>query len=121
MNKNVAVLCGSREFESYSYKTVELLREKGYHPVVVYPGGSPISDVAVKDSLKEILEDIDTVSVYASKNASMQLEADIIELKPRRVIFNPGTENDNLRERLELNGIQAIEASTLILLRLGRF
>ena len=46
---------------------------------------------------------------------------DIVELAPRRVIFNPGAENPESYERLEAGGIEVVEACTLVLLRTGQF
>jgi hypothetical protein len=45
----------------------------------------------------------------------------IVGLKPRRVIFNPGTENDELEEMLRVKGIEPVEACTLVMLAAGMY
>ncbi|MCC6837882.1 MAG: CoA-binding protein, partial [Bacteroidia bacterium] len=72
-------------------------------------------------SLRDITEPVDTVTLYVSpKNLMPQLE-DLLALKPRRVIFNPGTEDQAIQETLEQAGIHVVEACTLVLLSIGQF
>jgi predicted CoA-binding protein len=66
-------------------------------------------------------KDFDTVTMYLNKNLQKEYYDKIIDLKPKRVIFNPGTENQEFMERLENEGIQPIEACTLVLLRTNQF
>jgi predicted CoA-binding protein len=121
MSKNVVVLGASHKPERYSYKAVGLLREKGYNPIPVHPRGNPVGGIPARISLNEVEEDVDTVSVYVNKNISGKMTDEIIALNPKRVIFNPGAENESLEKELEKNGIKAVEACTLVLLRTGQF
>jgi len=59
--------------------------------------------------------------VYLSPALSAPLQSEILQLKPERVIFNPGTENPELKQALEREGIVAEEACTLVLLNTGQF
>ena len=121
MSKNVIVLGASHKPERYSYKAVELLREKGYNPIPVHPRGIPVSGIPARVSLHEVEEEVDTISVYVNKNISLPMKDEIIKLKPRRVILNPGAENKPLAAELGRQGIQAVEACTLVLLKTGQF
>jgi len=121
MNKNVVVLGASHKPDRYSYKAVELLREKGYNPIPVHPRGNGVSGVPARVSLDEVNEEVDTVTLYVNSRVSSELADGIISLKPRRVIFNPGAENSDLLEKLEQAGIEGREACTLVLLKTGQF
>jgi predicted CoA-binding protein len=66
-------------------------------------------------------DDIDTVTLYLNpKNQEHYLDY-IISLKPRRIIFNPGTENPKLENLARQNGIEPIEACTLVMLSTGQY
>lgn len=65
--------------------------------------------------------DIDTVTLYVSPKNQPAYQDYIIGLKPRRVIFNPGAENPALENILTKNGIEAIEACTLVMLSIGNY
>ncbi len=74
-----------------------------------------VSGVPVRNSL-EGLQDIHTVTLYLNPATQEQYYEDILALKPERVIFNPGTENDEFSHLLESNGIGAENSCTLVLL-----
>jgi predicted CoA-binding protein len=65
--------------------------------------------------------DIDTVTMYIGPQRQPEYYDYIVGLKPRRVIFNPGTENNEFETLLSENGIIAEEACTLVLLGTGQY
>ena len=65
------------------------------------------------------LTDIDTVTMYVGPQNQPKLYDYIKSLKPRRVIFNPGTENPEFEKQLQAEGIEPIEACTLVMLSIG--
>ena len=67
------------------------------------------------------LEDIDTVTMYVGPQNQPPLYDYIKSLKPRRVIFNPGTENPEFEKQLQKEGIEPIEACTLVMLSVGTY
>jgi len=73
------------------------------------------------DTEKKSFEDIDTVTLYLSEKYQKEYYEYILSLKPRRVIFNPGTENQELEELLTENNIEADKACTLVLLNTGQY
>jgi len=106
--------------ERYSYLAAERLLAHGYdieligkRPDVIF--GRKI-DIEKKD-----FEDIDTVTLYISDRFQAEYYEYIISLNPRRVIFNPGTENPEFEELLIQNDIHVEEACTLVLLRTGQY
>jgi hypothetical protein len=78
----------------------------------------------VVSEIKELVKlgkKIDTVTMYVNAALSTKYLQDLIDLKPRRVIFNPGSENPSLEKALVAKGILVEEACTLVLLRTGQF
>jgi predicted CoA-binding protein len=119
--KTVVVLGASPKPERYSNQAVRSLLEHGHRVVPVRPGVETIEGLKVAHRLGEVSEDVHTLTVYVSKKVSSKLEAEIAELAPGRVIFNPGAENAELRDALEARGIPTVEACTLVMLRTGQF
>lgn len=118
---NVAVLGASSNPERYSYKAVKMLSEGDYGVFPVHPSERPIDGIRCYPSLGAIEERLDTVTVYLSERNSTPLIEEIVESAPRRVILNPGAENDELKSRCESAGIQVQEACTLVLVSTGQF
>lgn len=118
---NVAVLGASDKPERYSHKAILLLREKGHTPYPVHPALKTIEGIPVFASLGGIPDAIDTISVYLSPANQARVEDEILRSGARRVIFNPGAENEPLAARLRAAGIGVENACTLVLLRTGQF
>lgn len=117
----VAVLGASANEERYSFKAVHMLAENNFQPIPVHPAGHTVDGHPGVKSLNDITDPVDTISVYVNSKISDEEYDNIINLKPRRVIFNPGAENDNLAAKLEKAGIEVVKACTLVLLRTDQF
>lgn len=120
-HSRVAVLGASPKEDRYSFKAVRMLKEHGHTPIPVHPAGHTVDGVPGVKSLSDIQEPIDTLTVYVNAAISNTEYDRIIQLKPRRVVFNPGAENDELAERLEDAGIETVKACTLVMLRTEQF
>ncbi|MBN2301763.1 MAG: CoA-binding protein [Lentisphaerae bacterium] len=118
---NVAVLGASNKQDRYSYKAVMLLKEKGHSPYPIHPMLQTIEGIPVFASLRQIPVRPDVVTVYLAAANQENIAEDIIQSRPRRVIFNPGAENPALGERLESLGIEPLNACTLVLLHTEQF
>ena len=121
MQAKIGVLGASPKEERYSNKAVKMLLEKGYKVIPIHPQAKEVEGLAVVKNLQSISEKIDTLSIYVAGDALENMSSNIVDLAPRRVIFNPGTENDQLKQLLENNNIETINACTLVLLRTGQF
>ncbi len=71
--------------------------------------------------LADLPPKIDTLTMYVGPDLSTKMESEILALRPRRVIFNPGSENPPLQNSLAKAGIEVEEACTLVLLRTHQF
>ncbi|MBP7698120.1 MAG: CoA-binding protein [candidate division Zixibacteria bacterium] len=104
-----------------SFQAVRLLKEHGFHPIPVHPAGHAVDSVPGVSSLDEVAPPPDTLTVYVNAGISSDLRDAMLRLRPRRVIFNPGAENDDLAAELRAQGIEVVEACTLVMLRTGVF
>lgn len=118
---NVAVLGASNKPERYSFKAVRLLREKGHCVWPVHPALTDVDGLRVWSSLRAIPVPVDTVTVYLSARNQEAIAEELLNCDARRVIFNPGTENPGLAERLRSQGKEVLHACTLVLLNTGQF
>lgn len=118
--KKTLVLGASDNPQRYSYLAVNRLRGKG-HPVVAI-GRKPVTvgDVSIETE-KRPFPGVDTVTLYLNPRMQQEYYDYILSLHPKRIIFNPGAENDELARLAQANGIQALEACTLVLLSTGQY
>ena len=120
IGKKTLVLGASKNPSRYSYLAINKL-VANHHPVVAV--GLKEGNVASIDIVKgqPILEDIDTVTLYLNPTNQQPYYDYIIALNPKRIIFNPGTENEELEMLAQQHGIQTMEACTLVLLSIGQY
>ncbi len=115
MIKKTLVIGASTNPSRYSYKAIQKLTSYG-HPVLAI--GNKEGEVSGVKFITEkvIFEEIDTVTLYLNKKNQENFYDYIIALNPKRVLFNPGTENEELQNLLIKNNIAFEEACTLVLL-----
>jgi len=122
MSKKTVVLGASTNPGRYSYLATEMLAEYGHE---VVPVGLRKGMVAGKDILDirawPKVADANTVTLYIGPAHQEGLFDYLTRLRPARVIFNPGTENLSLERALEAEGIEVLEACTLVMLRSGQY
>lgn len=120
MNKKTLVLGASPNPERYGYKATEMLTEYGH---TVVPFGLKKGEINGKPMVNVLPEnaDFDTVTLYLNPTNQVEYYDYIIGLHPKRVVFNPGTENPEFEQQLISKGIQPLEACTLVLLRTGQY
>ncbi len=119
--ENVVVLGASSKPERYSNKAVTLLTEQGYKVIPVHPAIKEVNGIDVVATLKDIDMEVDTVCLYVNGTMVEKMIDDIINLKPRRVIFSPGTESSAANKILDEKGIETLNACTLVLLKTNQF
>lgn len=118
---NVAIIGASEKYDRYAYRALMLLEEKGHRVFPVNPLLKEIEGRRVYASLTDIGERIDTITVYVNEGISSGYTGQILEVKPRRIIFNPGAENRTLAARAQEQGILTENACTLVMLKTGQF
>jgi len=122
-NSKLTLVVGATDNpERYAYRAVELLQAKGIPvvPIGIKKGlvfGEEILDLRLKPALKEI----HTITLYLGPSNQVEWLNYLIGLGPKRIIFNPGTENPLFFQKAEEAGIEALEACTLVMLTTGQF
>jgi uncharacterized protein len=114
------VLGASPKEDRYSNMAVKRLKIYGF-PVVAEGFKEDIIDDTLILAKRTLYEDIDTITLYLSAKNQIEYYDYILALKPKRVIFNPGTENPELYKLLKEAGIEYMEACTLVMLNTGQY
>lgn len=109
------MLGASENPSRYSNMAIKRLVDAGHEVAAVGLRKGEVAGVPIQTDFSA-LKDIHTVTLYLGpKNQSTYTEA-VLELKPKRVIFNPGTVNSEFIEELESSGVEAVDACTLVML-----
>ncbi|MFY0603472.1 MAG: CoA-binding protein [Flavobacteriaceae bacterium] len=120
MKNTTLVMGASLKEERYSNMAIKRLRAKKIEVVAFGLKRGIVSDVTIDiDNID--YENIDTVTLYLNPIRQKEYYTYILHLKPRRVIFNPGTENHEFQKLLMANGIIAEVACTLVLLSINQY
>lgn len=118
--KKTLIIGASTNPDRYSNKAAKKLM--AHHHEIVQLG---IKDGEVEGNKvligKPLLSGIDTVTLYINPTLQKGYYDYIISLKPKRLIFNPGTENPELAELAANNNVEVIEACTLVMLSIGNY
>lgn len=118
--KKTLILGASTNSARYSYLVANKLVRKGYPIVNVGRKVGEVAGVEIQPA-DTIHTDIDTITLYVGpKNQAIYYDY-ILNTKPKRVIFNPGTENQELQDKLNAAGIETLEACTLVMLNTGQY
>ena len=120
--KKTVIVGATTNPERYAYLAAHRLTEHG-HPIV--PLGIKKGEVAGHQILdlrkKPRIEGVDTITLYIGPRHQAEWMDYLISLKPRRIIFNPGTENEEFEKKAREAGIKTEKACTLVLLSTGQF
>ncbi len=119
-HKKTLVLGASDNPSRYSYLAVQRLRSHGHTVVAIGRKATVVADVTV-DTDKNNYADIDTVTLYLNPQHQREYYDYILSLAPRRIIFNPGTENDELANLAAEKNIETLEACTLVMLSTNQY
>ena len=119
-NKKTLVLGAYTKPERYAFKAISMLTEKGHSVLAIGQNAGEVAGVKIKTKAIP-LSNIDTITLYLNPARQRDYYNYIVEAKPKRVIFNPGTENPELMQLLELNNIKSEVACTLVLLTTNRY
>ena len=119
--EDVLLIGASNNEERYSNKAMELLLENGHRVIPVNPRENEILGVETVGSIGAVTGPVSTASVYVRPDILRPDVDALAALSPKRVIFNPGTEDEELKARLEAQGISVIEACTIVMLKTEQF
>lgn len=119
--KNKTLIIGASPDETrYAYKAAHLLKRYGHDIINIGVKKGEVAGVPIEKP-GAIFDDVDTITLYIGAALQSQYYEYILATKPSRVIFNPGTENVELENLLGHNGIEPMQACTLVLLSTGQY
>ena len=120
MHKKTLVIGASTKPERYSYKAINMLVDNGHEVVALGAREGQITGINIQIGMPDF-KNIHTVTMYLGPERQKNSYQYIINLKPERIIFNPGTENDEFMEMAIKNGIEVEQACTLVLLSTDQY
>jgi len=118
--KKTVVLGASDNPERYSNLAIKKLRAHGHPVIAIGKRKTAVEDVPVQQETPSPA-DVDTVTLYLNPGNQKEYYDYILSLHPKRIIFNPGAENEELKKLAEEKKIEVMEACTLVLLTTGQF
>ena len=119
-DKKTLILGATPDASRYAYLAANRLAGRGHTIVNVGIKTGEVAGVPIEKP-ETIHTDIDTITLYVGPLNQPPLYDHIIKTKPKRIIFNPGTENSELRRLAHENGITTDYACTLVLLSIGQY
>ena len=122
MSQHVVVLGASPKPARYANQAVERLQAHGHKVYPIHPLNIEIHGLVCYKNLQALPRlAVDTLTLYVGKAGTDKLIDEILALKPRRIIFNPGAENESLLTQAADQGIDVVVACTLVMLNGGQF
>ena len=116
--KKTALVGASPNQSRYAYLAATMLAEYKHDTVLlgIHKGeidGNKILNIREKPAI----ENVDTITLYIGPQRQPEWYEYLLSLKPKRIIFNPGTENEEFESLARRQGIEVLEACTLVMLR----
>lgn len=118
--EKVLLIGASTRPDRYAYIAFKLLKSYGHEATLLGLKEEEVDGVKFLTEFPSH-EKFDTVTLYINPNIQKKYYHHLLELAPQRIIFNPGTENEELYHLLEEKNIYYIEACTLVMLRTGQY
>lgn len=119
-HKKTLVLGASPNPSRYSYLAVNKLARYNHDVVAIGRRKGKVGTIDIQTE-PQPLSDIETITLYLNPFNQKQYYDYIISLKPKRIIFNPGTENPELYKLARQHNIETMEACTLVMLSTGQY
>jgi len=120
MGKKTLVLGASPNPARYSYAAITSLVQAGHQTVAVGLRKGEVAGIEIQTG-EPLIDNVDTVTLYVGADRQPALYDYIRSIKPKRIIFNPGTENAELAKIVRENQIETVYACTLVMLSIGTY
>lgn len=119
-SKKTVVLGASANPARYSYLAINRLAAHDHPTIAIGKKEGKVGEVDIITEHPEEKE-VDTITLYLNPINQKAYYDYILSLHPKRIIFNPGTENEELTELAREKGIKTLEACTLVMLSTGQY
>lgn len=119
--KKTLILGATPNPERYAYIAAQMLSQRGYPIVLVGIKKGEVFGQKIIQDKTQIFGDIHTITLYVGRANQPEWYDYILQTRPKRLIFNPNTENPELEKLAQNAGIECLHACTLVLLRTGQY
>ena len=120
LKTKVAVIGASTDPSRYSFLCIKRLVERGFQVEAIGKSNGSVKGIQIQNG-KPHLNNIHTVTIYISPENQKDMQEYILSLNPKRIIFNPGSENTSFAKTAINNKIEVTEKCTLVMLSIGNF
>ncbi|MBD3637456.1 MAG: CoA-binding protein [Crocinitomicaceae bacterium] len=120
MKQKVLIIGASTNPSRYAYLATNMLLDDGHEVHLHGLREGQVRGITIQTEQK-MIENLDTITLYVGPRNQQSLYDYIVKLNPKRVIFNPGTENPELYDLLRENNIEVVVACTLVMIRTKQF
>ncbi|MBE7178346.1 MAG: CoA-binding protein [Mucilaginibacter polytrichastri] len=120
MSKKTVIIGATPNEDRYAYLAANRLVRHGHEIVNVGIKKGEVAGVPIEKA-GDVHADVDTVTLYVGPSHQPEYYDYILRTKPKRIIFNPGTENADLEDLAQQNGIETVEGCTLVMLGSGQY
>ena len=122
MGKKTVIVGSNHNPARYAFLAAQRLHQYGHEFVPLGIRKGRVIDNDILDiRTKPAIPDVDTITLYIGPHRQPEWYDYLLSLKPKRIIFNPGTENPEFESRAEAQGVEAVEGCTLVMLRSGQY
>lgn len=119
--KKTVILGASNNPERYAYRAASLLRQAGHEFIPVGVKRGEVLGRPIQNALPDKSEEVDTLTLYVNPSIQEAYYDSILAMEPKRIIFNPGTENMELLRKAQAAGIETEIACTLVMIGTGQY
>ena len=121
MNKTTLVLGASAKPERFSNEAIRSLQQNNIPVIALGRREADLGDIKIRKGMPDDITGVHTVTLYLSAANQNEYYSFILSLKPKRIIFNPGTANPELENLALKNGIKVVNECMLVMLDRGLF
>jgi predicted CoA-binding protein len=119
--KKTLVLGASPNPDRFSYKAIKNLQKRNIPVVAIGKRNAEVNGLPILKGMPADIGTIHTITLYMSSKNQIEYYDYILSIHPKRIIFNPGTENPELAEAASLKGIEVVNDCILVMLNSGKF
>ena len=121
MEKVTLVMGASANPERFSYEAIRSLQRRNIPVIAIGRKDVDNEGLKIRKGMPLDIGVIHTVSLYMNVKIQKEYYSYILSLRPKRIIFNPGTKNPEFAERAKREGIEVVNDCMLVMLNAGRF
>ncbi len=121
MEKVTLVLGASPNPDRFSYKAVRSLQRRNLPVIAIGRRDVDLGNLKIRKGMPDDIGNVHTITLYMNSRNQKEYYKYILSLHPQRIIFNPGTTNQELADMAKKEGIEVVNDCMLVMLNTGRF